>query len=209
MTAVELACRAAIAVVLAAAAVGKLASPTTRRELATTMAAMGLPHAIATPLGAGAVAMAEAITVVALAFAPRAGYVLAVALVAGFTLGLVSALRRRAAVACHCFGAAAGPIGARHLVRNALLLAIAATGALAPTGDATWLAAIPGAIAGVAITAWDELAFALTSPATGSDRAARRIRAGHPTSHPPAPHPHPATAHTRRARDDRPARAPA
>ncbi|MFC9434402.1 peroxiredoxin family protein [Nocardia sp. NPDC057030] len=80
------------------------------------------------------------------------GAVLAVLLLALFTLAVARLLRRGERPACSCFGAvSAEPIGARTLVRNGILLALVllvAWGAIAhpqvpralPTADAVWLA---------------------------------------------------------------------
>lgn len=159
---IELVCRTALVIVMALAAIGKLRAP---GELVGAMRAMGLPRRISHRAGAVVVALAELTAAVTLVLAPVAGYLIALGLVAGFTAGLVSAIHRRTTESCRCFGASAQPIGPSHLVRNAVLLAIAVTGlATLGPGDRPWLALIPGALLSLAIVAWDELAFAFTSP---------------------------------------------
>ena len=100
---------------------------------------------------------------------PRAGLALVLGLVGAFTTAMVVALRRGAPLTCRCFGASAQPIGAGHVVRNALLLAATALATAAawlgergaPSADLAEvaIAAALGAIAGVLITRWDDLVF--------------------------------------------------
>jgi hypothetical protein len=52
----------------------------------------------------------------------------AIALLCSFTGALVRALRRGEDTSCHCFGASTTPIGAHHVARNLVLIAIAAAG---------------------------------------------------------------------------------
>ncbi|GIH25213.1 hypothetical protein Aph01nite_35230 [Acrocarpospora phusangensis] len=75
----------------------------------------------------------EAAVPVLLAVAPAAGFVLAAALLTGFTVAIAGAVRNRRAVRCACFGPSVTPVGGAHLARNVFLLAAAACGlALGP-----------------------------------------------------------------------------
>ena len=169
MTALALGCRAMLAVVMGAAAASKLR----RRGFASFVEALlgfGVPAALArgSPAGlARAIVALEAAAAVLLLIAPAAGLALALALVAAFTVALYRVVRSGREVACRCFGASMAPVGVAHLVRNAVLLAVigagvaatvlAAGAAVAPPAR---LAAIAlGALAGAAVTRWDDLAY--------------------------------------------------
>jgi hypothetical protein len=56
------------------------------------------------------------------------GLGIAVLLLTVFGVGIAAAMRRGLRTSCRCFGSAAAPLGRRHLVRNAMLAAAAATG---------------------------------------------------------------------------------
>ncbi|MDH4148238.1 MAG: methylamine utilization protein MauE [Acidimicrobiia bacterium] len=110
-----------LAAVFATAAVTKLAD---RPATARLFRALGLrrtyPLALAVPVVEGAVA-------VGLLTVPAAGAVAAIALLAAFSAFLADRLRRGFDTPCACFGSAsARPLGPRHLVRNAMLAALAA-----------------------------------------------------------------------------------
>lgn len=152
MSDLGLAARAALVVVFAVAAYGKLVD---RGALAGVMRAMGLPV-----IPAVIVAAAELACVMLLVIAPAAGFSLALALLAAFTAGLVNAIRRSAHLACRCFGASTAPIGKSHVVRNVVLVVLAAMG-LVTTQTASIPAAAAGALLGLAIVMWDELVLAL------------------------------------------------
>src|SRR5262245_30066038 len=126
-------CQAVVAITFVAAAVGKLRDRTEFRR--TLTAALGLPWS-RTGAPAIAVAVAEAVTALAVVALPAVGLALAALLLVAFTAVLVSMIRRQVRVPCRCFGASNRPPGAVHLVRNAILFAVAATGtALAVTGS--------------------------------------------------------------------------
>lgn len=113
-------CRCLLLVVFVAAAVGKLrAFPAFRR--ATRQ--LGVPEQLAV-----VVIVAEVATAALLAWRAAAGFAASIGLLAAFTAVIV--LRRNSKVSCRCFGTSA-PLGTRHVVRNAGLLAIAATGLVA------------------------------------------------------------------------------
>ncbi|MCN9244381.1 hypothetical protein NGF19_26955 [Streptomyces sp. RY43-2] len=75
----------------------------------------------------------------------------------GDTVGIVRTLRSGTKASCACFGASTAPIGRRHVVRNSVLLALAAFGlAAAASGTVT-----PSEAAGIAVTAFGALTGAL------------------------------------------------
>lgn len=159
MPILEALCRGAVFSVFAIALAGKLAAPAAARD---AVAGFGVPWP---RLGAALLLAGEACALVLLLVAPVAGYALVLALLVAFVAAMVRALRAGSRVSCKCFGASERPIGAAHLVRNALLIALATTGlvaaALAGTAPtATWaLAAVLGAALGAVITRWDDLAY--------------------------------------------------
>lgn len=81
------------------------------------------------PLGlAAAVALVTAeVAVPVLLAAPStamAGLTLSATLLAVFSAGIATALRRGISSPCRCFGSSAAPLSTRHLVRNGVLLSI-------------------------------------------------------------------------------------
>ena len=100
-----------------------------------------------------------------------AGFAVAAGLLAVFTGAIVLSLRRGNAAPCRCFGASSTPLGPRHVARNAVLVALALLGlvaALVPgPADLAGLvvAGAAGVVAGVTITAFDDIA-ALVSGGT-------------------------------------------
>lgn len=167
----EIAIRAALGAVFAIAAASKLRRRAAFDDFVETLPPWG-PLSLPA-VGAAVVALELAVPVLLLAW-PRAGLVLVMALLGGFTAVMVKTLRAGAPLTCRCFGASAQPIGVGHVVRNALLLAAAAVAALAawlggaapPAEPATAAVALAlGAIAGLLITRWDDLAFVFGSTA--------------------------------------------
>ncbi|WP_214324280.1 MauE/DoxX family redox-associated membrane protein [Nonomuraea sediminis] len=106
-------------------------------ELFTSSAVeLGLPSFIPPRLGAAALVAAEAAVPLLLLTFPVAGFCLAVALLAAFITGIVRVHRAGERVACRCFGDSRTPLGPRHVVRNALLIAVALAGALTASSSA-------------------------------------------------------------------------
>ncbi|MBO3737440.1 MauE/DoxX family redox-associated membrane protein [Actinoplanes flavus] len=154
--------------VLAISLISKLRSRAGFTAFAGAVVDFGLaPRHRARPVAAAAVA-AEMIVVAAL-FRPSGatvGLALAAALFAVFTVALATAVRRGSRAGCHCFGASSAPVSRRHVLRAALLCAVA-TGALAGPADPLTgltgpqaLAAAAVAAIGVAALAWlDEIVW--------------------------------------------------
>jgi uncharacterized membrane protein YphA (DoxX/SURF4 family) len=109
-----------LAGVFAVAGLAKLRRPA---ATGTTFRALGLPvpGVLARLVPATELGLAGA-----LVLRPRAGGLVALAVLAAFTVVLAVAVRRGSAVRCGCFGSAGGdPVGPADLVRNALLAVLA------------------------------------------------------------------------------------
>jgi hypothetical protein len=128
--------------------------------------AAGVPRSLAAPAAAVTIAL-EAVAAWAVlvpALAP-AGFAVAAVLLAAFSAGVHSMVRRRVTVPCRCFGTGHRPPGPAHLVRNAILFAVAASGlALTaagagppPLGADAVLACAAGATAALLLVNLDEL----------------------------------------------------
>jgi uncharacterized membrane protein YphA (DoxX/SURF4 family) len=111
---------------LAVAGALKLRAPV---AFATEIANYQLLPAVA-PYVAAILPLVELVIGIALVVAPRAwrraAALGALALLAAFTVAVGSAFFRRINIDCGCFGTGGGPITALTLVRNAVLLAVAA-----------------------------------------------------------------------------------
>lgn len=118
--------RCLLLVVFAVSLVGKVRFASFRQA---TIALVPRARRFASLL-AGAVIAAELAIVVLLAIPQtvRAGLGAAFLLLTAFTVAIVLALRRGSTAPCRCFGSANSPLGTRHLVRNAILLLVAASG---------------------------------------------------------------------------------
>jgi hypothetical protein len=126
-------------------AAGKIRNPAAYRGFRVSVANLtGLPPGSAR-LTAPAVIGAELLAagLLAIPAAGVAGPVLALLLLAAFTIVLVRARARRTDRPCNCFFGSASPVGTRHVVRNAALLLVgaatlalraASTGSPAPVG---------------------------------------------------------------------------
>ncbi|GLY53084.1 MauE/DoxX family redox-associated membrane protein [Lentzea sp. NBRC 102530] len=123
-----------IAVFLAALA-GKARSRQGFAEFRDSIAALvPLPATVIAVL----VLAGEALAVVLLAVPGTLfGYGLAAVLLAAFCGAVLLAVTARKSVRCRCFGAGGDVLGPKHLVRNGMLLAVAALGAFVPS-PASW-----------------------------------------------------------------------
>lgn len=114
----------------------------------------------AAPAAAALVALEAAVPVL-LAVRPAAGLALAAALLAVFTAAIIVQLRRGSPAGCRCFGSTGAPVSSLHVVRNAVLLAVAVAG-LAASGSSRWdgsIAAVGGLalLLGVLVVRMDDL----------------------------------------------------
>jgi Methylamine utilisation protein MauE len=129
------ACRGLIGLVFAVAAVTKVRSPSAYREFASWLAALPVPMAGNRALPAAFIAAEVTVVVlVAVPVAAMAGLLLAAGCLAVMTAGTAVIVKRGARVPCQCFGPSSSPLGARHVVRDGVLLVIALAGALGPGG---------------------------------------------------------------------------
>jgi len=117
--------RLALALVFGAAGVAKLAD---RRGVAVAAEGLGVPPGMARPV-AGILPLAELAVAVALLWRPTAagGAAAGLFLLALFTCLVILNLRRGRRPPCHCFGRVGdAPIGAGTVVRNLVLMTLAA-----------------------------------------------------------------------------------
>ena len=169
MPTVALTLRVLLAVVLGWSALSKLTA-SGRRGLGDMFGQLGFGRRAG--LAGGALVVGEAGTAVLLLlpWTAPAGALLAVALFAVLTAGVVVVLRKRMKVRCACFGSSGSTLAPVHAVRNAILLlgAVAAT-ATAWTGAvdtvaAAAIAVVAGVLLGVLLTRLDDLAFLIAPP---------------------------------------------
>jgi len=172
------ACRVLLALVFAASAVSKLRGPGAFTAFETALRGMRLVPSGHARTTARLVVAAEAALPVLLAVpvTAAAGLLLAVGLLAAFSVSIAVTLRRGTIVGCPCFGAASAPLGARHLLRNALLTAAALTALTSltaahrsmPAGGTAaaglFLAVGAGALAATVVITLDDLAALFASP---------------------------------------------
>lgn len=161
-------CRAAIAIVFLLALAGKVTGRESFGEFTASVRAMRVVPARAVGTVAAASVTAEALVVV-LAVIPTtvtaiAGCGLAALLAIVFSAGIAASLRRGNRAPCRCFGRSATPLGPRHIMRNAILLIVAAAGLAATLGHqavsapGVVVAAGTGLFVGIVIASYDELA---------------------------------------------------
>lgn len=176
MVYVALACRGLTGVVFGVSAFSKLRSRAAFRDFRWWLAALPVPVARRWP-GPVAVVMAAAevviVVLLALPQAARAGLVLAAATLAVFTAGTWLAVARGADKPCQCFGASASPLARRHVVRDALLCAAAAAGALAAGGQGGHAAGVvlslaAGLVLALFVVFLDDLVALFAAPADTS-----------------------------------------
>lgn len=163
--------RIALVLVFAAAVLGKIRNAESFHAFTYSVETLGRVSAARAPALAVGVVLAEAAGTLLLAW-PEAyggrlpavtGLLTTSGLLASFTYAVARALRAGQQVACRCFGTSAGPVGPPQLVRNALLLAVAATAApgVWDGGHLTWQARFTawlcGATAALLLVVGDEL----------------------------------------------------
>ena len=125
-------CQCLVGLVFLVAAASKLHSRAAFGGFGESLRQLPLvPKTLAVPAAVGVV-VAEAV-VPLLLVAPAAGFAaagfaVALGLLSAFTATTVIALRRGARPPCRCFGMSEIPLGARHVVRNCALAAVAGVG---------------------------------------------------------------------------------
>jgi hypothetical protein len=166
--------RVALAAVFALAAASKLRSRGAIDEFVASLSGFGVPARLARAPLALAVAAAEVGAAGCLIAWPRAGGLLAAALLVAFAAAIVRALSRAEPVVCRCFGASRSVVGRGHLARNLVLAVLAAAvaadgvslaGALAMFETVEAILATAGGLGvGLLVTRWDDLAFIFSPP---------------------------------------------
>ncbi|MEW2404221.1 MauE/DoxX family redox-associated membrane protein [Streptomyces sp. NPDC046862] len=159
--------RGLLGLVFLVSVVGKVAGRSAFTAFVGSVRALGVvPPVLVRPVARTVIAWEVAVCVLVAVpgrSAATAGFLAAVALLAGFTTGIAAAVRRGATAPCRCFGASTTPLGTPHIVRNVVLCAVAMAGALsapvaadARPGGAV-VAGATGLFAGAVITQLDHL----------------------------------------------------
>jgi hypothetical protein len=160
---VALGCRSLVALLVLVSAASKLRGRSAYTDFLAATRRLAPPWP---PVGvAAATVVAAELAIVVLVAVPatvRAGFALAMGLLAAFTCAIAAALRRAERGPCACFGASDRPIGHGHVARNLVLMGVSALGLLtyAPvTGDvAAMLTAVAaGAVAAIVVALGDDL----------------------------------------------------
>lgn len=164
MVYVVLLCRCLVGVIFTVSAFTKLRSRRAFRAFASWINELPMPFVLP---GRGRMALAVSmaateviiVAAVALPWTPVAGLLLAAVTLGVFTAGTFALHRAQAGVACQCFGAAASPLGRRHVARNAVLCAVAAAGAALAAQRSGGLGSPHPA--GIALSLWGGVTAAL------------------------------------------------
>jgi hypothetical protein len=130
-----IAARAALIAVFALAVISKVRSSAAYTGFRKALRQLGIVPASTVNAAAASAVAVEAAIVVSLALPARpvifAGFVLAAGLLVVYIAVIAQVIRRGNRTTCACFGVTATPLGPRHIVRNAVLIAVALTGAAA------------------------------------------------------------------------------
>jgi len=156
-----------VGVVFLVSSVSKLAGRQSFRGFVTALADMRvlpaglvLPVAVLVVTGEFGVWLLLAVPVAALSVT---GLVIAIGMLTAFTVGIGSVLKSGLPTSCRCFGPTAAPFGPRHIVRNVLLVCVAAVGSVAwvrsgPASTGGLLVALAaGLLVGGLVTVLDDL----------------------------------------------------
>jgi Methylamine utilisation protein MauE len=168
--------RAALVVVLGAAAVSKLRNRAGFHGYVKSLRDSDLvPNQFLVPVAVGLLVLeASGAVLLIIPSEAQVGLSVAVALMLLLTFGAAAIVITRRSVLCNCFGAGGSLISGRHIVRNAFLGVLAATGlavsaishGLPGDGKSALLAIITGALVGACVVAWDDVAFVLVGAPT-------------------------------------------
>lgn len=182
------ACGALLVTVFTASGVGKLRDPA---GFAVSIGALGLFSARSSALVARALTEAELLVVLVLGSSlvlgaryAVVGFAFGAVLTAAFCVVVAIVVKRGIRARCHCFGRASAEYSARHVARNALLVAVALTGAgasLAPSAvplPEAVIAASAGLVLGLLMIAMDDLIalFGSEPRSRRSSSASRAVR---------------------------------
>jgi hypothetical protein len=166
---VALTCRCVIAITFGFSVFSKIKNGAAFRDFADWLGGVP-PVSRRTQLPVAVALVAGELAVTGAVIAPetvRWGLILAVLLLTVFAAGIYAALRRGLRAPCRCFGASTTPLGRSQIVRNALLVLVAVTGAIAQGSHRG--VTVPGVILSFATAAllvvpvifYDDLAFLL------------------------------------------------
>jgi uncharacterized membrane protein YphA (DoxX/SURF4 family) len=167
----DVAGRLLIGVVFAVAVVSKVASRDAFRAFVRSLQQMDVLPLRSVPAAARVSVATEATIVTLLAVPLRwtaaAGFALAAGLLAIFAAAIRRSVRRGNRAPCRCFGASVTPLGRHHVVRNLLLAGAALVGLTGAVGRGHadvaggFVAAGAGAVVGIAMIAYDDIAALL------------------------------------------------
>lgn len=154
MSLLALACRVMLVAVFVVSLVSKVRGRAAYADFRRSVAGWQVvPPRLSEAAAAGAVAgEAAVVALLALPWTVPAGFVAAAIVLAAFTSGIVSTLRRGRVTSCRCFGASAARLGPAHVVRNGLLLAVCVAG-LAGDALATGSPSVAGSALAVSAAA--------------------------------------------------------
>ncbi|MFB9903702.1 TlpA family protein disulfide reductase [Allokutzneria oryzae] len=128
MADLELFCRALLISVFTVSLLGKLRDPAGFAHYLTMTRVVPRSLRAATAAVVGATEAAVLIALVRGGVWAAIGYPAALVLLTTFSIVVVTMLRTRGDVVCHCFGPGRAPVSARHLMRNGVLLVTAGCG---------------------------------------------------------------------------------
>lgn len=160
---VMIVCRGFIGIVFLVAVLNKISSRAAFRDFVQSVQDM-----VPSPKPIAPLVVAAELAIVLLLVTPSrtaglAGFVLAGLLLVGFVGGIVRAMSVGNTRPCRCFGRSAKPLGRQHVIRNALLIAVAALGAVASVASVSVplapaaLAAVSGLVLGSLVTMSEDL----------------------------------------------------
>lgn len=125
MVYLEIGCQVLLALVFGWSAASKLNSRVSFRQFAVSLR----PVVWSSPIPVAVAVVSAEVMVPPLALlVPTVGFALACCLLLVLTAGVLSVLYRRLAVQCRCFGPGTAVLGARHVIRNLLLLVVSGFG---------------------------------------------------------------------------------
>jgi hypothetical protein len=169
--------QAMLFVIFAASSTSKVRSRTAFAAFADSLAGFGIRGARLQARTAAIVITAEAAVavLVALPFTVIWGLAGGGLIITVFTAQASIARRQGLRPVCKCFGSSKSVFGARHIMRNGLIVAVCVAGLLAESASGSAHLAVASVvlatgiavIAGMGIVAWDDLA-ALLAPVQGS-----------------------------------------
>jgi hypothetical protein len=148
MNYVLLACRVLLITIFVVALVGKVRGRAAYTEFRRSVIEWRvLPRRWSAVVAAAAVT-GEAVVVLLLMLpaSVQVGFVAGALLLAAFTTGVIRMLRLGRPARCRCFGASTVTLSGAHVVRNAMLIGLCVTGAVAATGAGGSSLTVPGAV---------------------------------------------------------------